>query len=53
MSEFNTDDGALYIPYRVKYIFNDNEKEGWAILKIQQSFVVKTGVPENNWIWRL
>jgi hypothetical protein len=28
MAEFNTDDGSLYIPYRVKYIFNDNEKEG-------------------------
>ncbi len=51
--EMNNDDGSTKIFYKTRYCIGDEVKEGWAILIIQQSIVLKTGSPEKKWVWRL
>lgn len=52
-TEFNDDDGSLYIPYKIKYLFKNEIKEGWAILKIKETLALSLGITENKWILRL
>ncbi|WP_202709007.1 hypothetical protein [Sporosalibacterium faouarense] len=47
------DDGSIYVPYKIKYLLEGEEKEGWAILKIEQSFINRMGTSEKKIIWKL
>jgi hypothetical protein len=51
--ELNQDDGSYHVFYKVIYRLNDDTKEGWAVLKLQQSFVGSVGATTNDWIWNL
>ncbi len=53
IQEINQNDGSYYVFYKITYRLNDEIKEGWAVLKLQQSLVGPVGATTNEWIWKL
>lgn len=51
--EVNVDDGSVYNFYKIEYTKNDEIKEGWTILKMQQSIVGPIGALNSEWLWKL
>lgn len=52
-NEINLDDGSYHVYYKVTYRLNDEIKEGWVVLKLQQSIYGPNGATTNEWIWKL
>jgi hypothetical protein len=50
-NNINQDDGSIHVFYKIQYSINDEIKEGWAILKLQQSLVGPIGATLDEWIW--
>jgi hypothetical protein len=53
IDELNQNDGSYHVFYKVTYRLDEVVKEGWAILKLQQSMVGPIGASDNDWIWNL
>lgn len=53
LSELNLNDGSYHVFYKVIYQLESEVKEGWAVLKMQQSIVGPAGASTNDWIWKL
>jgi hypothetical protein len=51
--ELNQNDGSYYVFYKITYRLNGDAKEGWAVLKLQQSIVGPIGAATNDWIWKI
>ncbi len=51
--EINQNDGSYHVFYKVTYRLNDETKEGWAVLKLQQTMVGPIGAAENQWFWKI
>ncbi len=51
--ELNQNDGSYHVFYKVTYRLDEEIKEGWAALKLQQSMVGPIGATTNTWIWNL
>lgn len=53
LQEINQNDGSYHVYYKVTYQIGGETKEGWAVLKMQQSIVGPVGAATNDWIWKL
>jgi hypothetical protein len=51
--ELNQNDGSYHVFYKVTYRLDEETKEGWATLKLQQSMVGPMGASTNEWLWNL
>ncbi len=51
--EIDQNDGSYHVYYKITYRLEDETKEGWAVLKLQQSLVGPVGAATNEWIWKL
>ncbi|MDF2485380.1 MAG: hypothetical protein K0R46_1548 [Herbinix sp.] len=50
--EINQNDGSYHVFYKINYKLDGEAKEGWAVLKMQQSVVGPLGAATNEWIWK-
>lgn len=53
IQELNQNDGSYHVFYKVTYRLDEETKDGWAVLKLQQSLVGTVGSTTNEWIWNL
>ena len=51
--ELNRDDGSYHVFYKITYRLGEEIKEGWAVLKLEQSMVGPNGATDQHWIWKL
>jgi|BioPla2DNA2_1021312.scaffolds.fasta_scaffold100937_2 hypothetical protein len=53
--EVNNEDGSTHVFYKINYILEDENKEGWAVLIMQPSLVTMDfpGLHDSDWILRL
>ncbi|MGI6083937.1 MAG: hypothetical protein ACOYIF_00670 [Acetivibrionales bacterium] len=54
-NEIDYEDGSVYVFYKIHYVLDDENKEGWAILILRPSFITmnSAGAHDTEWIWRL
>jgi hypothetical protein len=52
-NEVEFQDGYVHNYYKIQYMIGDKIKEGYSILKMQQTLVGSIGVHECEWEWKL